>query len=153
MKNYVDTNPPKSWLDLFTIKQVKIESLAWISSIALSAEICQECHSLKLSMYNNTADTGSISLLDFLTSIFLCLYICVSLCIYCAWAQFPWWWVILTLKADHAVTSSCFCLCHRGSVSLLSTWSSSAPSYTSVVHHHMDGNKYWQMVQINTLQT
>lgn len=56
-------------------------------------------------------------------------------------------WAVLSLKADHAGTGSCFCLCHSGSFTVFhsSPHGAALLCQTPVLFtHHADGNKYWQ---------
>lgn len=135
-KNYVDTNPPKSWLDLFTIKQVK-----WSHRLGSAALDCL----LKYGMMGTPLIETIVCVLQtlqrptpWLSDLVLSSYVSHCTCM----LQLPQRWVIHWPEAersDHAVTSSCFGLCHRGSVSLLSTWRCSAPSYTAAVRRHVHG--------------
>lgn len=115
MKNYVDGNPPKSWLDLFTIKQVKQSHGAGISAAAITADIWQDGRRWRLPVYSQKTPLGLSSGPRPLV-IFIAVCTCVprhgSLCRerLCQWGWEDW---------PHS-DSSCFCLCHRRSVSLLS---------------------------------
>lgn len=154
MKNYVDSNPPKSLLDLFTIKQVKrSHRLGW-APLKSPLEYGSDGNATD---WNHCLCTATLQIQP--TSHFLTFWpfsfiMCIIQHMH-APALLPCWQVIQSLEAersDRAVTSSCFSLCHRGSVSLLSTWGSSARHTSLLFTVTWMCNKYWQMVQKNMLQ-
>lgn len=138
-KNYLDTNPAKSWLDLFTTKQVNWSQGLGSSSLqSLLKYGVMETNSVCVQKPCRCRQQPSFSPFD------LFLSLCVTPFMY-AFAQLLWRWLMLSLEAersDHAVTSSCFCLCHRGTVSFLLMWG----LFRSGIHRCCSPSRGWQQI-------